>query len=201
MENENDLFSDLNVFQEHKNEDNEKTNNIGDPFISSETKIKGRSEIHNITNEVESFSKIDNNLIEQKLELKNSVNIKEVNNERVVKLPEEKPELKLPENITEDKPQVKLQENLNGFKNEIFSESVKLMETLGFKLDSMLISCLYYNIRCTANDFYLYTTYDNGNCFIYNFEPKTKNTKVANPKLLAECEDANPNCPPQPSGR
>ncbi len=53
------------------------------------------------------------------------------------------------------------------------------METLGFKLDSMLISCLYYHIRCTANDFYLYTTYDDGNCFIYNFEPKTKNLSTA----------------------
>ena len=53
------------------------------------------------------------------------------------------------------------------------------METLGFKLDSMLISCLYYNIRCTANDFYLYMTYDHGNCFIYNFEPKTKNLSTA----------------------
>ena len=68
---------------------------------------------------------------------------------------------------------------LNGFKNEVFSESVKLMESLSFKLDSMLISCLYYNIRCTANDFYLYTTYANGNCFIYNFEAKTKNLSTA----------------------
>ena len=41
-------------------------------------------------------------------------------------------------------------------------------EQLSFTLDTMLISCYFNDIKCSANDFYLYQTFEYGNCYTFN---------------------------------
>ncbi len=41
-------------------------------------------------------------------------------------------------------------------------------ESLGFTMSTMLISCYFNGIQCSASDFYLYETFDYGNCYTFN---------------------------------
>ena len=41
-------------------------------------------------------------------------------------------------------------------------------EQLSFTLDTMLISCYFNDIKCSVDDFYLYQTFEYGNCYTFN---------------------------------
>jgi len=41
-------------------------------------------------------------------------------------------------------------------------------ENLGFSISTMLVSCYFNGIQCYSTDFYLYETFDYGNCYTFN---------------------------------
>ena len=43
------------------------------------------------------------------------------------------------------------------------------MKSIGFSLSDMLISCTYNQNTCSSSNFTSFTTYDRGNCFMFNF--------------------------------
>ncbi len=43
------------------------------------------------------------------------------------------------------------------------------MSIVSFNLTKMLLSCWYGGYQCGANDFDLFTTYELGNCYVFNF--------------------------------
>ena len=42
------------------------------------------------------------------------------------------------------------------------------MKNISFSLDNMLLSCLYNENSCNSSDFIQFTSYDRGNCFMFN---------------------------------
>jgi hypothetical protein len=50
---------------------------------------------------------------------------------------------------------------------------------VGFSLETMLISCFYNSIPCSASDFALIFTFEYGNCYTFNTKTPGKTTKSA----------------------
>lgn len=44
------------------------------------------------------------------------------------------------------------------------------IRSLGYDLDTLLISCYFNGFACNSSDFYWYFTYDYGNCYIFNHD-------------------------------
>ena len=42
------------------------------------------------------------------------------------------------------------------------------MQNISFDLQPMLISCVYNGVKCDSSDFIQFTTYDRGNCYMFN---------------------------------
>ena len=67
-----------------------------------------------------------------------------------------------------------------GLKSTIYrnaSLGKSFMQEIGFDLNDMLISCFYNNTRCNATDFLTYTSYQQGNCYIFNYK-MTQNERL-----------------------
>ncbi len=62
-------------------------------------------------------------------------------------------------------------EKISGIKTSIFSDTSRgedFMQTIGFRLEDMLLSCYYDGYVCSFSNFTNFTTYDRGNCFTFN---------------------------------
>jgi hypothetical protein len=63
-------------------------------------------------------------------------------------------------------------EKLNSIKSLVYLNDTtgeSKMKLHSFDIDSMLISCRFNDVKCTKDDFLSYTTFDQGNCYIFNF--------------------------------
>ena len=63
--------------------------------------------------------------------------------------------------------------NLKSIKTSIYANvslGPTFMNKIGFDLSDMLISCYYNDTECNSTDFYLQTTYNQGNCYVFNFK-------------------------------
>ncbi len=52
------------------------------------------------------------------------------------------------------------------------------MKNISFSLDSMLLSCYYDGSKCNSSNFIVYTTYDRGNCYIFNSNASNVKTTI-----------------------
>ena len=71
-------------------------------------------------------------------------------------------------------------EQLDSLKASIYSDSSmgeSFMKNIGFSIDDMLFSCYFNKNECNKSDFTLITTYDRGNCYMFNFG--TENIKTS----------------------
>lgn len=50
------------------------------------------------------------------------------------------------------------------------------IRTLGYSIDSMLISCYFNGNPCSSSDFYWYYSYEYGNCYIFNHDSGDNST-------------------------
>ncbi len=60
---------------------------------------------------------------------------------------------------------------LNMIKNSIYANSSlgkSFMQNISFQLSDMLLSCVYNGISCDSSNFIEFTTYDRGNCYMFN---------------------------------
>ena len=60
---------------------------------------------------------------------------------------------------------------VSGLKTSIYSNNSlgeSFMKNISFSLDDMLISCYYEGDKCDSSYFTQFTTYDRGNCYIFN---------------------------------
>ena len=67
---------------------------------------------------------------------------------------------------------IKFSDFLTVLKTTIYSNSSlgeSFMKNISFSLDDILLSCLYDGNKCSSSDFTQFTTYDRGNCFIFNY--------------------------------
>ena len=51
------------------------------------------------------------------------------------------------------------------------------MQNISFSLGSMLLSCYYDGTQCNSSDFTQFTTFDRGNCYMFNAD--TSNIKTS----------------------
>jgi len=60
---------------------------------------------------------------------------------------------------------------LNMIKTSIYANSSlgkSFMQNISFQLSDMLLSCVYNGISCDSSNFIEFTTYDRGNCYMFN---------------------------------
>ena len=60
---------------------------------------------------------------------------------------------------------------LNMIKTSIYANSSlgkSFLKNISFQLSDMLLSCVYNGISCDSSDFIQFTTYDRGNCYMFN---------------------------------
>jgi hypothetical protein len=65
----------------------------------------------------------------------------------------------------------KLEEASSALKASVIADKSlndSFLESLGFTLDTMLISCYYNNQRCNKSDFTWFRTFEYGNCYTFN---------------------------------
>ena len=58
-------------------------------------------------------------------------------------------------------------------KSTAYSDSrgkLEYIKSLGYDLDSMLISCYFNGYACNSSDFYSHYTFEFGNCYIFNHD-------------------------------
>ena len=68
-------------------------------------------------------------------------------------------------------------------------DNLSYIQSLGFSLDSMLVSCNYNGIQCTVDDFYQFYDYAYGNCFAFNYnQTKMEKTSKVGPKYGLQLE-------------
>ena len=62
-------------------------------------------------------------------------------------------------------------EKLALIKSSIYSNSSlgkSFMQNISFQLSDMLLSCTYNGNKCNSSHFIQFTTYDRGNCYMFN---------------------------------
>ena len=66
-----------------------------------------------------------------------------------------------------------LSDRLDSVKASIYANSSlgeSFMKRISFKLDDMLLSCTFDKKECNASHFTQFTSYDKGNCYLFNFD-------------------------------
>ena len=60
-------------------------------------------------------------------------------------------------------------QKLDELKASIYNSSQSLMKELSFDIDDILLTCYFNKIACNSSHFTRFTSYDRGNCFMFNF--------------------------------
>jgi hypothetical protein len=59
----------------------------------------------------------------------------------------------------------------------------------GFSLDTLLLSCNFNGIKCSASDFYQFYDYSHGNCYVFNYnQTSIKKTSKKGPRFGLQME-------------
>jgi hypothetical protein len=76
---------------------------------------------------------------------------------------------------------------LNIAKIQIYSNASygkSFMSKISYNLSKMLVSCWYSGYQCYPSDFDLFTTFEQGNCYIFNFNTFLNNNSTESNKTL-----------------
>ena len=68
-------------------------------------------------------------------------------------------------------------QKLDKLKASIYKSNQSLMNELSFDIDDILLTCYFNKITCNSSHFTRLTSYDRGNCFMFNFV--TTNAKTS----------------------
>ena len=74
-------------------------------------------------------------------------------------------------------------QKLGTMKSQIYaddSRGASFMNTIGFDLSTMLVTCQYNGNDCGLSSFITYVTYDKGNCYIFNFKMTNQSIQTSN---------------------
>ena len=70
---------------------------------------------------------------------------------------------------------------LNMIKSSIYANSSlgkSFMQSISFQLSDMLLSCTYNGNACDSSNFIQFTTYDRGNCYMFNSNTSSIKTSM-----------------------
>jgi hypothetical protein len=70
---------------------------------------------------------------------------------------------------------------VNMIKTSIYANSLlgkSFMQNISFHLSDMLLSCVYNGISCNSSNFIQFTTYDRGNCYMFNSNTSSIRTSM-----------------------
>ena len=68
-----------------------------------------------------------------------------------------------------------------GIKSSFYSNNSlgkSFMQNISFQLSDMLLSCVYNGISCDSSNFIQFTTYDRGNCYMFNSNTSSIKTSM-----------------------